>query len=462
MRDDRDRSRRPARVACTSHHALRMQLPWLVAGTLALSGCAETGAHLTFDAPDGPRSAEAFNVILARPDTIPSIRDQRTTYGGTETQTVSYFLQRTTAGATSDKVDAVDGFTVRIAPDGSVDESELIPFVLLYDGDDRIVGIGTYRADDTAMPSPILVVRDEIDKYTLSVERVTEVSDLDDPAPGQLVRITCRHDDQSEYTSGLVWRPLGGGELRILMPDDGSDDASNRDLDLDCDGKAVKPDNARPDCDDMRAKFHQGAEDVCDGLDTDCDGAQVVASDCTSTSLSCTNPMTNTPAPGVELCDDRTGQTLGCHANATCGCLAGTGCTSCVAQVTPGSTSGFVRPCQPAIGVLSTYGKCSENEPCDVEVASASDDWRIEIAPAGTTAFGLRAYGVTDSMLIKAKHGPDATYEQMGAATSTLSDVTLALLLKSGAVVYMPVRLQVDEGEPQDVCPTTATLTCYP
>jgi hypothetical protein len=212
----------------------------------------------------------------------------------------------------------------------------------------------------------------------------------------------------------------------------------------------------------MRAKFHRGAEDICDGLDTNCDGAQVMATDCTSTNVSCTNPMTNTPVPGVELCDDRSGQTLGCHANATCGCIAGTGCVSCIAQVTAGSTQDFVRPCQPAIGMLSTYGKCSVNEPCDVEVVSTSDEWRIEIAPTGTTSFGLRAYGVTESMLIKAKHGPDATYEQMGAALSTLSDVTLALILKNGAVIYTPVRLQVDEGAFQDACPMTPTLTCYP
>ncbi len=466
MRDDRDRSRRNRRMACTSHHVARMQLTrgatTLVAGMLALGACAETGAHLTFDAPDGPSNAEAFSVILARPDTIPSIPGQRTTYGGMETQTVSYFLQRTTAGATSDKVDHVDGFTVRIAPDDSVGESELIPFVLLYDGNDRIVGVGTYRAGDTPTPSPILVVRDEIDKYTLSFERVDEVTDLDDPAPGQVVRITCPGEDQTEFTSGIAWRPLGGGELRILMPNDGSDDASNRDLDLDCDGKIVKPDDARPDCDDMRAKFHRGAPDVCDGLDTDCDGAQVMAADCTSADVLCTNPQTNTQSPGVELCDDRTGEALGCHANATCGCLAGTGCISCIAQVVAGATQGFVRPCQPAIGMLSTYGKCSASEPCDVEVVQTSDDWRIEIAPVGTTSFGDRAFGVTDAMLIKAKHGPDSTYEQMGAPLSTLSDVSLALIQKDGTIHYTPVRLQVDEGAIRSECPMTPTLTCYP
>jgi hypothetical protein len=463
MRDDRDCGRSQTRMACTSHQTARMQLSSLVAGILALGACADTGAHLTFDAPQGPRSADSFQVILARSDAIPSIQNQRTTYGGTETQTVSYFLQRTAAGATSDKVDTVDGFTVRIAPDESVAESELIPFVLLYDGNDRIIGVGTYRAGDTPMPSPILVVRDEIDKYTLSVERVDEVSDLDDPAPGQVVRVTCPKDDGTELTSGIVWRPLGGGELRILLPEDGSDDASNRDLDLDCDGKAVKPDDSRLDCDDMRAKFHRGAEDICDGLATDCDGAQVMATDCTSTAFVCTNPQNNTVVPGVELCDDRTGQALGCHANATCSCLGDLGsCVSCIAQATAGSIQATVRPCQPAIGMLSTYGKCSVNEPCDVEVVQTTDDWKIEIAPTGTTSFGDRAYGVTDAMLIKAKHGPDSTYEQMGAATTTLSDVTLALIQKSGVILYTPVRLQVDEGALLTDCPMTPTLTCYP
>lgn len=436
----------------------------LATTALWTAGCADTGAHLTFSAPSGPRAAASFRVLLASPETVPSIQNQRIALGDNAEQTVSYYLQRTVAGASSsDAVDKVDGFTVRIAPEADFADTEFIPFVLMYDDANQIVGIGTYRAGDTPAPSPILVVRDEIDKYTLDVEAVTQVDDKAAPAPGQVQVVECVHDDQSTFTSGIVWRPLGGGELRILLPDDGGTDATGRELDLDCDGHVVKPDNSRPDCDDTRNWFHRDAEDICDGYDTNCDGFQTLATSCTTSSTDqCLNPTTQMPVPGVELCDDTTGEPQGCHATASCQCQAGTaGCVACQMPYLAGATTGFVRPCQPAIGVMSTYGKCSAAAPCDVEFVGASNGWKFEISATTAGPFGTRAFGVKDTFLIKAKHPDDSTYEQQLGNTFLLTDINLAFITPA-ATVYFPVALRIAEGGAAAMCDASPVLTCYP
>ncbi len=442
-------------------------LPSLVRAAAATAllwgaGCAETGAHLTFSAPAGPRTAASFRVVLATPEKIPSIQGQRVQLGDNSVQTVSYYLQRTIAGASEDAVDKVDGFTVRIAPDGDFADTQFIPFVLMYDEAKQIVGIGTYRAGDTPTPSPILVVRDEIDKYTLSVEAVTEIDETAAPAPGQVHVIECAHtDDPSTFTSGIVWRPQGGGELRLLFPDDGGSDATERELDLDCDGHVVTADNSRPDCDDTRNTFHRDAPDVCDGYDTNCDGFQAVATSCTSPTSVCINSTTNMPVPGVDLCDDTTGESLGCHATASCQCQAGATCVSCQMPYTSGLAQGFVRPCQPAIGVLSTYGKCSEAAPCEVEFLGATNGWTFEVSPTTAGPFGARAFDVKDSFLIKAKHPDDSTYEQNLGNSFNLTDINFALVTPT-ATVFFPVRLQIAEGGAAAMCDASPVVKCYP
>lgn len=471
MHDDPDRLLRQRHVAHRWHYAGVMMHPGglgsfvrAAAATAVLwaAACAETGAHLTFSAPAGPREAASFRVVLATPEKVPSIQNQRVQLGDNAMQTVSYYLQRTIAGATEDAIAKVEGFTVRIAPDGDFGDTQFIPFVLMYDAEKQIVGIGTYRAGDTPTPSPILVVRDEIDKYTLSVEAVTQVDEQTESAPGQVQVIDCAHrDDQTTFTSGIVWRPLGGGELRMLFPDDGGTDATERELDLDCDGHVVTAENSRPDCDDTRTSFHRDAPDICDGYDTNCDGFQAVATACTTPANVCINSTTNMPVPGVELCDDTIGESLGCHGSASCQCDAGATCISCEVPYTSGQTQGLVRPCQPAIGVLSTYGKCSEAAPCVVEWLGATNGWKFEVAPSTAGPFGARAFGVKESFLIKAKHPDDSTYEQDVGSSFNLTDINFALVTET-ATLYFPVRLQMADGGAVAVCDASPVVKCYP
>lgn len=438
-----------------------MRLPGLSLRVAALvsvlGGCTETGAHLTLWAPEGPTTAASFRVVLAAHETIPTIRNQRVAAGDNHSlHDVSYFLQRTVAGASDEVGDGLDGLTVRIAPGDATDHSEFIPFVLVYDRAERIVGIGTYRAGEAALPSAILVKRDEIDKYTLPIEPVTQVGDMDAPAPGQVQVIECFRDDQSAFTSGLVWRPLRGGEYRIVLPADGGTDATGRPLDLDCDDHVVTAESSRPDCDDTRNWFHRDAEDVCDGYDTNCDGLQTLATSCDANV--CTTG--GTADAGVELCDDATGEALGCNPTASCSCQLGQGCNVCLMPYTAGANQGDVRPCQPAVGMLKT-GKCSEIAPCTVEVVGVRTGWKIEIAASSSGSFGYRAENVGASFAVRAKH-PESDYEHSTANGVHLVDVDFALITTTGTY-YMGAEIKLDEDiSIGGTCDSAPAMRCSP
>ena len=92
-----------------------MQSLGFVAAVVLVSACSESGAHLTLSAPDGPKDAATFRLILATPEHVPEIANQRVNPSDDATQTVPYFLQRTIAGA--EPIDHVDGLRIRLAPD---------------------------------------------------------------------------------------------------------------------------------------------------------------------------------------------------------------------------------------------------------------------------------------------------------------------------------------------------------
>src|SRR5688572_16297973 len=207
-----------------------------VLGLAALfAGCTEAGAHLTFSAPDGPRKVTSFRVVLASHDQVASVMGQRSAPDQLATQAVSYYRQRTIAGGTHGKVDGIDGFAIRVEPDPAMGETQFIPFVIMYGFDeidqrDEIIGVATFRGG-AAVPAPILVLGDEIDKYVLDVEPTVQVDDMVALDVGQVRVVECHRDDQSMFTSGIVWRPATGGEIRLLFPDDGGLDATKRALD---------------------------------------------------------------------------------------------------------------------------------------------------------------------------------------------------------------------------------------
>lgn len=428
---------------------------------LVLVGCTETGAHLTFSAPSGPGSVTSFRVVLASPELVPTIADQRKAPDGLATQAVSYYLQRTIAGGTHGSIDSVDGFAVRVEPDPSMTETSFIPFVLMYQHDeaaqrDTIVGVATFRATDSAQPSPILVLRDEIDKYVLDVEPAIEVDDVASMAAGQVRVVECFRDDQSTFTSGIVWKPKTGGEIRLVFPDDGGLDATGRSLDLDCDGHPVTVDSSGPDCDDSRAWFHRDARETCDGYDTNCDGLQSLVVSCTGTNI-CRDATTNT---GFALCDDRTGEEGRCESDPQCACGNGTACSRCVISSELGTAAGTVKACQPSIGYLHLEG-CEDQAPCTVDVVAVGGGWKAEVSPDADPYVFMKSATVGYKLVLRVKRPEGPVVDIPGVAGTSTGDVMLGVELADGSsyLKTLDLQLAVDGGTCQGTGPFP--MVCY-
>jgi hypothetical protein len=426
-----------------------------------LAGCTDAGAHLTLSAPSGPMKVTSFQVVLATPEDVPTVQHQRTAPTSLSTQSVSYYRQRTIAGGTHGKVDNIDGFAVRIEADPAMSETEFIPFVLMYDGD-TIVAVATYRADGSAEPSPILIKTDEIDKYVLDVEPVALVNDIDPVDAGQVRTVECVREDESTFTSGLVWRPQGGGEVRLVLPDDGGFDATHRDLDLDCDGHLVTVESSSHDCDDSRAWFHRDARESCDGYDTNCDGAQNLIVACTGTGNVCPDATTNT---GVALCNDRTGTESVCQSDPQCLCAANPSlCARCILTSELGTSPSKVKPCQPGIGYVKLDTYCTDNERCSkVEVLSAGGGWKVKVSPDITPyTFGSSAANLGPKVVVKIERPEGPTAEITGVRGTSTGDIVLGITAANGTTNLHVVDLQLDlDG---GTCDSTEPyqLVCFP
>jgi hypothetical protein len=428
---------------------------------LVLTACTEEGAHLTFRAPDGPNTAATYQLVLASPDMVPMIDAQRVTPTGLWTETVSYYLQSTEVAATG-SLDRVEGFTVLVAPSSGTNDTAFIPFVALYDHSGTLVGMGTFRTSDGGPPAPILVKRTEVDRYTLDVEPVQEVDDSMPVQAGQALRVDCTHSDQSTFDSGLAWRPHAGGELRILLADGDGGDATGRPLDMDCDGHVVSPTDATPDCDDTRARFHEGATEACDGEDTNCDGAPAFVVACTAAPGQ--QLCTNAQSQGVALCDDTTGTVGACQSDPQCTCATNTtGCNRCVLQhETATPQSGFVEPCQPGIGQLSSGGHCDGGSPCIVRVLGVQGGWAVTIAANSQAPFASFAAAVGASFAIKAERPEGPGTQIMGALGHSVGEVDLDIIDVMGVHHYEGVELEMDSVD--SVCPAAGTysMACSP
>jgi hypothetical protein len=410
---------------------------------IVLAACTDEGAHLTFSAPDGPAAAATYQLVLASPELVPAIDAQRVTPDGLATESVTYYLQRTEALA-SGTLDHVDGFSVLVRPNAAIDETAFIPFVALYDAGGALVGMGTFRATPDGPPQPILIQRDEVDVYALDVEPVEQVDAAMPVGTREAMPVDCFRDDQTTWQSGIVWRPRVGGELRLMFSD-GEGDATQRPLDLDCDGHDVAPDDASADCDDTRSSFHAGAAEACDGEDTNCDTVQTLTVPCTATDSNvCVDPSTQ---QGVALCDDRTGTVGACMSDPQCLCANGSqDCVRCVLDhATNDPPPGQTVPCQPGIGQISTQNLCDGGSPCTVQVVGVRGGWDAQVAggPANTV-FGPVAVGVGSSFFLRAKRPEGPGTAIPGFPGHTVGQVDLDIIDINGTNHYMGVDLEMD------------------
>jgi hypothetical protein len=425
-----------------------------------LAACTEQGAHLTFHAPDGPKAAATYQLVLASPDLVPVIQPQRVTPAGLATETVTYYLQATEVNATG-KLDGVNGFTVLVQPGADATVAAFIPFVALYAKDSSLVGMGTFHAMPGGPPAPIVVQRGEVDRYTLDIEPVNDVDDTMPVDARGAMRVDCAHQDQSTFLSGIVWRPTTGGELRLMLPDGDGGDATGRALDLDCDGHVVQPTDASTDCDDTRSRFHEGAADTCDGEDTNCDGVEAFPVACTPSPGG--NVCTNSAGQGVALCDDTTGTVGTCSSDPACLCAsAQQGCVKCILQHEAAAPpAGEAIPCQPGIGLLSTQSRCASTAPCTVRVIGTRGGWDADIG-ATSTGFGSVATGVGASFVLRTKRPEGPNTAIPGAPGHSVGGVDLDIIDVNGGHHYMGVDLEMDTGDVACVPSTSYSMVCSP
>ena len=424
----------------------------IAAAALVLAACGtEQGAYLVLTAPDGPRNAASYELVLASPDEIPVIAPQRVTPTGTATETVTYYLQATQVSATG-SLDLVDHFTILVEPTGA--DGTFIPFVLLRDGAGALVGMGTFRATDQGAPAPILVRRSELDRYELAVEPVDEVTDAMAVDTRQAMTVSCTQD-QATFDSGIVWRPRTGPELRVLLAEPGANgDATTRKLDMDCDAHDVAPNDTAADCDDTRARFHAGATEACDMEDTNCDNIRAIAVPC-----QLPNGGTCNQGMGVALCDDTTGTISStCAPDPACACAGGTtGCVLCVlSHETDMPPPNETVPCQPGVGQIGLSQYCSGGAPCTVQVLGTRGGWDAAVSE-NQTSFGPIATNVGSNVLLRVQRPEGPGTAIPGAPGHPVGTVDLDVIDTQGLHHYVGVELQMDTTDA--VCPASSVYS---
>jgi len=140
-----------------------MRLAWLA---LVIGACGtDEGSLLEISAPDGPENVARLEIVLANPDKIETVEDQRLAprdFAGTED--VRYYRQRATAGVIVG-VGRADGFVLRLEPNiASVPEKIFVPFLVAYDAQDNVIGVGAVL-DENHEPTSITIEGGMTRKY---------------------------------------------------------------------------------------------------------------------------------------------------------------------------------------------------------------------------------------------------------------------------------------------------------
>ncbi len=423
----------------------------------AACGGGGDGAVLSFTAPEGLGEASRIELVLASADSAAvTTAKQRMRPGLLTEESVVYYRQRSTVDAISG-VTTLDGFEVRIEPDQNiVDDETFVPFALIYDAQDALIGVGTVN-DGNGIPTPVLVRPGTVASYDIIVVKLVPDTDEDGVAVGQGHAISCE-GQQGAWPSGAVWRTQSGPQIRLLLPDVAADpdatDAMERALDLDCDDHAA----ADRDCDDLRTAYHRGQTETCDGRDTDCDGRPLeLIEGCQSSNLGTCG------APNVQICaDSAAGLASQCAAPVECACAPGSAslaCHRCALSWVP--ATGGASPCSPSVGKIH-FDACPAPG-CTVEVVGGEGQWEIKLGPAETGPFTSQLPGVAIGYVYVR-----ATY--LGSAPFSITATTIGsmYLAITSPVAGRPPSLIPINLELEDVmfaqCPTTGTsfMRCTP
>jgi hypothetical protein len=386
---------------------------------LVVGACGrEEGALLVVEAPDGATAARV-EIILASadPEAIEDVDGQRLSPTELDAEPVRYYRQRAITGAVAN-VGSLDGFAVRLEANADIPEGALIPILIGFDDQDQITAIGAVM--DNGMPAPVEIADDRLLRFSVTMPAMVPAGD-DGIATNQVISVDC-----GGVRSGIAWRP-GTTQLRLLLPERDATDARDRSLDLDCDGAVA----GVGDCDDLRGEFHAGADETCDGRDTDCDfrGQELVACNAIG---SCST--------GVGICNDRPDGANGvtCAPSPECTCEAG-GCAECVIAFEDAAAAS-VLPCTPAIASHVFLAACEGG--CTVEVLErAGDPFRISIALPDTNVFSDALVGVVDKIDVRAK----ATGALTAAGNDLVGGIFLAIRRPNGIVTQQSFAIRLQE-----------------
>jgi hypothetical protein len=362
-----------------------------VAGASAVACSGEVGLVLALDAPNGPGSASRIEIVLASPadGATATVGDQRVAPGQLDAETVRYYRQKAPAGTVL-HVGRVGGFVIRVEPrDGADADEPFVPFVLAYDEDDSgLIGVGAILGED-GLPAAIDVPAGARLEATATMIPLMRTSLERGIGRGEGTEVACV-GDSAPRRSGIVWRPPTGLEVRLLLPDAGQSSAAMRPLDLDCDGHAADA----GDCDDLRAKYHAGAADTCDGEDTNCRGDKYALEACTVS-----NACPAAGDVGVRFCADVPGTTATCVPSPACRCAAGT-CTKCMLAFEGAPP---MKACSPGVGKLKLPA-CGLPGPCAIDVVTNNPRWEIAVGATSAGPFGRRVVLDGEEVFVLAKY----------------------------------------------------------
>lgn len=452
-------------------HLVHMWMPMRSLGlVVALAACGTgDGAVLSFEAPDGPGAASRIEVVLASASSDSmTATQQRKRRGDLATEGVVYYRQRSSVDAILG-VASVDGFELRIEPEAlMVADEQMIPFALIYDSADVLIGVGTVN-DDLGKPTFVTIKPGVVQSYDLSVLALAPDDDAAGIGPGEGHAVGCESDAGS-WRSGAVWKRADGPQIRLLLPDlaedVGATDAMLRSSDLDCDAHAASDaEDAEDadDCDDLRAAYHPGQTETCDGEDKDCDGRRLEVIEGCAVANSPTCGTT-----GIALCIEAPDQTpvqSTCRASAACACTStagGTpspGCAGCALGWTTATAGGT--PCAPSIGKMH-FEQCTTSAPCTIDLVEVIGPWEIKIAAAAIGPYSNQVIGLTNDVYIRATYlgttVPVPSAPTLGAANLGVTGGT-----QQARAAIVPVNLNL-ELQPVTACaPGTGSnsMRCY-
>jgi hypothetical protein len=208
----------------------------------------------------------------------------------------------------------------------------------------------------------------------------------------------------------------------------------------------------------LRSAFNVGKQDVCDGVDANCDGAATIVQSCNGAAACST---------GVQLCDDRTGEPIGgCSATPQCACANGTttGCNRCALAYKGTSDPGRQAPCAPGVGKMH-FPQCTANDPCTFEVLPAVMPWKGFIAATATSGFSTKVTNVTTGELyIELKL---TTADVMGTAGGSSVGSMFLTVTQDGESRVVGIDVELLGDAPTTQCPaitgtSTFSMSCSP